>query len=105
MPFSAKLQNVSAKTPKGKYSITQSMSLKAACWTPSHACSIASTEARLLPESTSARAARPKRIAKTMIGRNLPSASAANGFWKRLVRKVPKPAEAELADIAFTPSM
>ena len=55
-------------------------------------------------DSRRTRAARPKRIEKTTIARNRPSASAWNGFWNRLTRNASSPPPDEAFFIAASSS-
>ena len=87
------------------------MSLNDIFCAPSHTSSSVVTARRVasvVEELSSIHlAARPNAIAKTIIGRNCPLASAANGFWKRLATNAPndEPAPAPPAASAFAPSM
>ena len=76
---------------------------------PSHTRIADSTALRVAPsvsdESSIQRAQSPNPIENTMIGRNCPLASAANGFWKSPTRNVPNEPEPPAVDILETASM
>ena len=85
------------------------MSLNATFWAPSQQATRVSTEFRVRAsspaESSSQRAQSPKPIEKTIIGRNCPLASAANGFWKSPSKNAPNVPPVDFAAIPSTPPM